>query len=92
MDREAAARASFAEQAAYCTQLAAPFTAMLCTLLGERLDRSTRIGRSVLDWPGDPAPIGDAHLQRSLNQRIQTCSVGDSFGFCAEPAPAWPPR
>jgi len=60
MDREAAVRASFAQQATYCTQLAAPFTAMLCTLLGERLDRGTKIGRRVLDWPGDPAPFGDA--------------------------------
>ena len=30
------------------------------------------------------APIGEAHLQRSLNQCIQTCNVGRSFGFCAE--------
>lgn len=60
MEREAAVRASFAQQASYCTQLAAPFTALLCTLLGERLDRGTRIGRRVLDWPGDPAPFGDA--------------------------------
>jgi hypothetical protein len=60
MDAEAAVRASFAQQAAYCTQLAAPFTALLCTLLGERLDRSTKLGRRVLDWPGNPAPFGDA--------------------------------
>jgi hypothetical protein len=60
MDREKAVRASFAQQAVYCTQLAAPFTALLCTLLGERLDRSTKIGRRVLDWPGNPAPFGDA--------------------------------
>ena len=29
-------------------------------LLGERLDRSSEIGRRVLDWPGDPGPFGDA--------------------------------
>jgi hypothetical protein len=60
MEREEAVRSAFAQQAGYCTQLAAPFTALLCTLLGERLDRSTMIGRRVLDWPGDPAPFGDA--------------------------------
>lgn len=60
MATEAEVRASFALQAHYCAELAAPFTALLCTLLGERLDRSTRIGRRVLDWPGDAGPIGDA--------------------------------
>jgi hypothetical protein len=57
---EADVRASFALQAAYCRELAAPFTALLCTLLGARLDRRTRVGRHILDWPGNPAPIGDA--------------------------------
>jgi hypothetical protein len=60
MAGEEAVRASFARQAAYCTMLAAPFTALLCTLLGERLDLSTKIGRRLLDWPGNPDPFGDA--------------------------------
>jgi hypothetical protein len=60
MGGEAEVRASFAQQAAYCAELAAPFTGLICTLLGERLDRSTLIGRRVLDWPGNPAPFGDA--------------------------------
>jgi len=60
MGGEQAVRAAFAQQGAYCTALAAPFTALLCNLLGARLDRRTRIGRRVLDWPGNPAPIGDA--------------------------------
>ena len=60
MERENEVRAAFAQQALYCTQLAAPFTALLCALLGERLDRSTQIGRRVLDWPGNSAPLGDA--------------------------------
>ena len=29
------------------------------------------------------APIGEAHLQRSLDECIQTCNEGHSFGFCA---------
>jgi hypothetical protein len=53
---EEAARAAFASQALWCDRLGSPFTARLVKLLGERLDRSTAIGRLVLDWPGDPSP------------------------------------
>jgi hypothetical protein len=60
MDRAQAVRAAFAQQAAYCTQLASPFTALLCTLLGERLDRASPAGRRLLDWDGNPDPFGDA--------------------------------
>lgn len=60
MADERAVRASFAEQAGYCTALGAHFTALLCTLLGDRLDRKSPIGRRVLDWPGNPAAFGDA--------------------------------
>lgn len=57
---EADVREAFAQQAAICTAAGAPFTGTLCRLLGERLDRSTAIGRRVLDWPGPPAHDGDA--------------------------------
>ena len=60
MDRAQAVRAAFAQQAVYCTQLASPFTALLCTLLGERLDRTSPAGRRLLDWAGNPDPFGDA--------------------------------
>ena len=60
MDREADVRAAFAEQAKWCEQLGSPFTARLCDLLGRRLDRSTSMGRRVLDWPGAPEARGDA--------------------------------
>jgi len=60
MEREAAVRAAFAQQAAYCTRLESPFTALLCTLLGERLDRTNAVGRRLLDWTGNPDPFGDA--------------------------------
>ncbi len=58
--REDAVRASFAEQAGWCERLGAPFTARLCALFGERLDRSTAIGRRVLDWEGAPGGYHDA--------------------------------
>ena len=60
MASEAQIRASFAEQAGFCTQLGAPFTALLCRTLGNRLDRTTEVGRRVLDWAGDPGPFADA--------------------------------
>src|SRR5690606_25373365 len=57
---EADVREVFAQQAAICTAAGAPFTGALCRLLGERLDRSTAVGRRVLDWPGPPAHDGAA--------------------------------
>lgn len=60
MATEAEIRASFAEQARFCAQLGAPFTALLCETLGRQLDRRTETGRRVLDWPGEPGAYGDA--------------------------------
>jgi hypothetical protein len=57
---EAEIRASFAEQAHFCTQLGAPFMALLSETLGARLDRSSETGRRVLDWPGEPGAFRDA--------------------------------
>jgi hypothetical protein len=57
---EAAVRAAFATQAGWCDKADAPFTALLCRLLGERIDRTTALGRRVLDWPGDADAFGDA--------------------------------
>ena len=58
---EADIRAVFAQQAAWCRELGSPLTGLLCELLGRRLDRSTRIGRLILDWPvGQPALQFDA--------------------------------
>jgi hypothetical protein len=60
MTTEAAVRAAFRQQADYCTALPAPFTALLCSLAAERLDRNSAIGRRLLDWNGNPDPFGDA--------------------------------
>lgn len=46
--------ASFLRQAQQCRELGSPFTQALCTLLAERLDRTTRFGARILDWEGDP--------------------------------------
>ena len=57
---EADVRAAFAKQAAICTASGAPFTGRVCGLVGARLDRSSAIGRRVLDWSGNPSHEGDA--------------------------------
>lgn len=57
---EARVRQAFAQQAAVCAASGAPFTGRVCGLIGERLDRTTALGRRILDWPGPPAHDGDA--------------------------------
>ncbi|MGA0598501.1 DUF2332 domain-containing protein [Enterovirga sp. CN4-39] len=59
-DRESEVRAAFARQAEWCAKLGSPFTSLLCRMLGERLDRSTGLGRHVLDWPGKPDALHDS--------------------------------
>ncbi|HZF94490.1 MAG TPA: DUF2332 family protein [Allosphingosinicella sp.] len=85
---EEAARAAFASQAIWCERLGSPFTARLVKLLGERLDRSTAIGRRVLDWPGDPAPEADnvpARLAAALHFLVRR-------GAAPALAALYPPR
>jgi hypothetical protein len=53
-EREAAVRAAFADQADWCLRLGSPLTAAVCRLAGERIDRSTALGRQILGWRGDP--------------------------------------
>jgi len=60
MATEEEVRASFAEQALWCGRLGSLFTARLCETLGERLDRSSAVGRRALAWPGEPRALADA--------------------------------
>lgn len=53
-------RAAFARQAEWAAELDSPFMELLCRLLGERLDRSTELGRRILDWPGKADAFTDA--------------------------------
>ena len=53
-DRERAVRTAFAQQAVWAEKLGSPFMARLTAVIGERLDRSGKVGRRVLDWPGRP--------------------------------------
>jgi hypothetical protein len=57
---ETAVRNAFVAQAEACRGRGSPFTALLCEALGHTLDRSTEVGRRVLDWPGRPDARGDS--------------------------------
>lgn len=59
MASEAEIRKAFSNQAAAGKTLGSPFTARLCTLASERLDRSTKVGERILNWEGDPGIRGD---------------------------------
>lgn len=59
-DRSELIRQSFLRQAKACADLGSPFTARLCTLAAERLTGDSRVGATVLGWPGNPDGTGDA--------------------------------
>ncbi len=59
-DRANLIRDSFRHQARACADLGSPFTARLCTLAAERLTGDSRVGATVLGWPGNPDGTGDA--------------------------------
>lgn len=46
-------RAQARWQARWCTKLGSPLTAAIATLLAERLDPASPLGRRLDDWPGD---------------------------------------
>lgn len=61
---DAAVRNAFAVHAEWARRLDATFTARLCSVLGDAIDRSTAVGVRVLDWPG--GPLTDALVLRLL--------------------------
>ena len=60
--REDRIRAAFRTQADFCLASRSPLTADVCLALSEILDRTTRTGTAILDWPGDP--MADALMMR----------------------------
>jgi hypothetical protein len=86
---EAAVRAAFAKQAEGAVKLDSPFMARLCALLGERLDRTTEVGRRVLDWPGKADAYGDALPLRLTGGLHALVRRGDAPGLagCYPPNP-----
>lgn len=79
---------SFLRQASACNDLGSPFTARLCTLVAERLDDDTEVGRRILNWQGDPTGTGDAlalRLAGSLHALVLS-------GLDASIAATYPPN
>ncbi len=73
-DGETKVRQAFRAQAEWCRKLGSPFTALLCDLAAEHLERSTAIGEEILDWPGDPDSKADSvplRLAGALNGLVR---------------------
>jgi hypothetical protein len=85
---EAAVRAAFARQAQWAEALGSPLTERLCRLLGERLDRTSEVGRRLLDWPGDADPFADALPLRVTGGLHFLVRRGDAPGLAA----CYPPQ
>jgi hypothetical protein len=86
---EAAVRAAFVRQADWAGKLGSPFMALLCRLLAQRLDRSTRVGRRVLDWAGSADPFADAlplRLTGGLHARVRG-GAAPALSACYPPNP-----
>jgi len=67
-------REAFEAQAHYCRQLGSSFTALLCHVVGERLDGETAIGARILGWEGKPDPMNDSvplRLAGALHALVQ---------------------
>jgi hypothetical protein len=54
MADEAGNREAFSIQAFYCERMAAPIYARITTALSKSLNRDSRTGSHILDWPGEP--------------------------------------
>jgi hypothetical protein len=59
MTGEDSVRQAFREQVIAGKLLGSPFTSRLGSLMLQHLDRSSEVGRRILDWEGDPGTRGD---------------------------------
>lgn len=79
--RETRVRAAFRDQAMWCRKLGSPLTARVCDTLADTLDRTTAVGRRVLDWPGErPDAGGDSvplRLAGGLNGLVRAGRLPD---------------
>lgn len=78
---EEAVRAAFRLQATYCAATGSPLTALIVGTLADTLDRSTRTGARILDWPGDP--MIDALKLRIAGGLNALARRGDDAGLSA---------
>lgn len=86
---------AFRQQAEACRKLGSPFNAQVCELLSQHLDASTRFGRIIESWQGQPVPdalalraTGALHgLARSGRCRVLSEQYPPNAG--GEPGPLW---
>ena len=90
MERDAAVREAFREQARWCERLGSPFTAGLCSALAECLDPGTAVGARILGWNGDP--MRDALALRLCGALHALVRSGDAPFLAALYPPAPPPQ
>ncbi len=88
MNQEKKIRETFRAQAIPCRDLGSPFTARLCELLAERLEKGNAVGDAVLGWPGRSAGTGDA-LALRMTGALQALMIE---GRAPELAAVYPPR
>ena len=81
---ETAIRAAFAQQGVWGRELGSPLTGFLCDLAGRRLDRSTKIGRRILDWPGQPDLARCAAAAAGRRKRPNSGDKRESRTSCLE--------
>lgn len=80
MTIESEVRQAFERQARACERLGSPFTARLCRIIGQRLDRDRVVGKRIMDWRGDLTATGDAvalRLAGALHALVLSGSAPD---------------
>lgn len=70
---------AFALQAQFCRASGSPFTAKVLEALIAVVDRNTRTGTRILDWPGDP--MADALMLRIAGGLNALARSGDDAGL-----------
>lgn len=69
--------------------MGSPFTAVLCSVIGERIDRRTEVGARVLGWPGNPDGWADGlplRLCGGLHALVRSGGAAD-LAACYPPCP-----
>lgn len=73
-------------QAEFCRALGSPFTALLCRLLGARIDPASPLGHRLDRWPADPAT--DALVLRLTGGLHAAVLAGEAPGLASLYPPA----
>ena len=77
-EKEKQIRDTFATQGEWCEKLASPFSALFCRTFGKRVDKTTRVGRVILEWAGKPDALNDA-LTLRIAGVFHALAVGGTY-------------